>query len=139
MHGRSILVIIGLRLLACLVIAYSVLQAHPLQLGFLTYCICTLLLNVRGGIGNNGSDQMTTIVIFLGAIAALANTPVVVHYAVLSVALQLSLAYFAAGSVKIASRSWLRATPSALLWEATRLGASPCIICVRNRNVLPRL
>jgi hypothetical protein len=125
MHKPSILVIIGLRLAACIVIIYSVTQGSPSRLALVTYCICTLLLNLRGGIGNNGSDQMTTIVLFLACIAALVDTPVVVGYVVLTIALQLSLAYLAAGGVKLTSRAWLSGEAVCSIMKSQTFGCEP--------------
>jgi hypothetical protein len=99
--------LIGLRLFSSVAALCCVFNGWDLRYWLVLYCLCTLFFNLRGGMGNNGSDQMTSIVLFLACISTVVNSPLVQKYAVITISVQLSLSYLTAGSVKLTSRAWL--------------------------------
>jgi hypothetical protein len=94
------------RLTASFVIAVFAIRGTASLAGLAVYVAMSVLLRRRGGLGNNGSDEMLLLIMSTILLARLFNTPLCASLALVFLAAQVSLAYLTSGIVKIGQVPW---------------------------------
>jgi len=104
------LIILGVRLVAVLSLAGSVLVTRALSPALLLLLLATtLIVNYRHSYGMDGSDQISSILVVVLMLYALSpGNPLVAQAGLWFLTLQACLSYFAAGMAKIFSKKWRR-------------------------------
>lgn len=78
--------------------------------GLSIFVATSLLLQLRGGLGNNGSDEMFLLIMFASFLTRLLNTPSCTSLALFFLSVQVSLAYLVSGLVKVRYLPWRNGT-----------------------------
>ncbi|HTC50203.1 MAG TPA: hypothetical protein VK722_22975 [Candidatus Aquilonibacter sp.] len=98
--------VIALRLSAALACIAAIAFHRGQLLPLLIYVMAAAFLQLRKGLGNNGSDEMLTLTLISVFIARLFSTSFATNIALCFIALQLSLSYFTAGVIKLGAPLW---------------------------------
>jgi hypothetical protein len=97
---------VAVRLIASVLIAASTLRPPVSLVGLGTFVAASVFIQTRGGLGNNGSDDMLLLVMFASFLGRLVNTPTAISAVLLFLSAQVSLAYLVSGAVKASQLSW---------------------------------
>jgi hypothetical protein len=110
------------RLAASFLVAISALRGPASLLGLGMFVAASLFIQIRGGLGNNGSDDMLLLVMFTSFLARLLNTRISVTAILLFISAQLSLAYLVSGLVKASQLPWRNGTAMMRLMSTETFG-----------------
>jgi hypothetical protein len=88
-------------------IIFDIINNRNYAIEIIALTIITLLVNLRDTYSNNGSDQLTSIILIALSIAALRRGSVIVEYvSILFIAFQALLSYFTSGIYKFINVGW---------------------------------
>jgi hypothetical protein len=102
----EVLGLLGIRLIVALLLIAAICfhwSVRP-ELSILT--AVTLLFTLRCPEGNDGSDQMSLIILLVGSLAEIIHTPIAYSTALIFIAAQGALAYGTSGFLKIQQTGW---------------------------------
>ncbi len=102
---NSFLILSYLRLLSSLVLVLSPTSQCSIYC-FTILAVSSFFLNFRNSIGNDGSDQMNTVVCLVLFISSISNNIQISILGLFFIAAQAVLSYFAAGLAKFIGISW---------------------------------
>jgi hypothetical protein len=100
------LLAIGLQLLSSLLIGVSAFKGEASLAGLGIFVACGLLLRARGGLGNNGADEMIILIMVAGLLVRLFDTANCASIVLVFLSAQLSLSYLTSGLVKVGAHHW---------------------------------
>jgi hypothetical protein len=124
------------RLAASLLIAVSAMEGKLSLAGLSIFVGTSVLIQVRGGLGNNGSDDMLLLVLFVGFWARLLNTPLSATMVLLFISAQMSLAYLASGLVKVSQLTWRNGTSMIQLMATETFGHPGALAALKLSGVV---
>lgn len=113
---------IAVRLVASAVVALSALRGPDSLPGLGIFVAASLFIQIRGGLGNNGSDDMVLLVMFASFLARLLNTRASAMAVLFFISAQLSLAYLVSGLVKVSQLPWRNGTAMMRLMSTETFG-----------------
>jgi hypothetical protein len=119
------------RLTASLAVALSALRGLASLPGLGAFVATSLFIQARGGLGNNGSDDMLLLVMFAGFLARLINTRTSATAVLLFIAAQVSLAYLVSGLVKVSQLPWRNGTAMIRLMGTETFGHRRALAALR--------
>jgi hypothetical protein len=100
------LLAICLQLLSSLLIGVSAFKGETSLTGLGIFVACGLLLRARGGLGNNGADEMIILIMVAGLLVRLFDTSNCALIVLVFLSAQLSLSYLTSGLVKVCVLHW---------------------------------
>ena len=106
LHNTPVLLIVIGRFAVSIWCIYDVCTHRPLLTPLTAYVLVTIPLLIRGGLGNNGSDQMLHLILVSSWLGLLVGTQHSQAICLGFITCQLSLAYLTAALVKIISPGW---------------------------------
>jgi hypothetical protein len=101
-----VIAIIAVRLCAAAFCLTAFRFQHGLVFALAIYVVASALLQLRGGLGNNGSDEMLLLLMVSLFVAKLSGSILIGKIALFFIAAQLTLAYLTAGLVKVVAPLW---------------------------------
>ncbi len=101
-----IALLISVRLAASLLTALSAIGGKISLPGLSIFVGTSFVIQIRGGLGNNGSDDMLLMVMYASFLARLLSTPFSTTELLLFLAAQMSLSYLVSGLVKVNRLPW---------------------------------
>jgi hypothetical protein len=101
-----VIAIIAVRLCAAAFCLTAFFFQHGLVFALAIYVVASAILQLRGGLGNNGSDEMLLLLMVSLFAAKLSGSVLSAKIALFFIAAQLTLAYLTAGLVKVAAPLW---------------------------------
>ena len=102
----TVLGIVFARLFSALWIIYSALNGYPTSVPLVILTLSTFLMLIRSPQGNDGSDQMATIILVAITLSELVGTQVSRSLGLFFIAAQASLAYGVSGFLKVPQLGW---------------------------------
>jgi hypothetical protein len=102
----NVLVLIALRTAAAAAVVGAVALHLDTRAPLAVAVVCTLLLTLRGPQGNDGSDQMASILLIATLLGELVGTGFSRAAAVLFIAVESAFAYATAGFLKVPMKGW---------------------------------
>jgi hypothetical protein len=126
------LLAIGIQLISSLLIGLSALQGEISLTGLGIFVACGLLLRVRGGLGNNGADEMIMLIMAAGLLARVFNTASCTSIVLVFLSAQLSLSYLTSGLVKVRVLHWRDGTSMVNLMGTETFGSSSLHTVLRS-------
>jgi hypothetical protein len=102
----AVLVLLGIRLVAAPVLITAICLHWPVFPALFALTSTTLLFNLRSPGGNDGSDQMSLIVLVVSTLGEAVGTQAAYSAALVFVAAQSALAYGTSGFLKALENGW---------------------------------
>jgi hypothetical protein len=131
-HYPLTLAAIAIRLAASLLIASSALRGSVSVMGLSIFVAASILLQLRGGLGNNGSDDMLLLIMFTSFLARLLNTSLCTSIALFFLSAQVSLAYLVSGLVKVSQTPWRNGISMIDLMSTETFGHRGLLVLLRS-------
>lgn len=123
---RGVRVLLGLRLVGAMGLVIMPLGSLSFSIAACLLVIGTLLFGARQVFGEDGSDQLNSILaVTIFACVGPHSTPFILDVGLWFLALQLSLAYFSAGAAKVISRVWRSGTAVFEIFDTASYGHEP--------------
>jgi hypothetical protein len=102
----EVLGLIGMRLIVALLLIAAIFFQWPVRPELLILTALTLLFTLRCPEGNDGSDQMSLIILLVSSLAEVIHTPIAYSTALIFIAAQAALSYGTSGLLKAQQAGW---------------------------------
>jgi len=102
----GVLGFLAVRLLAGVLVAASICLRWPSRAEFYVLSATTLLFNLRCPEGNDGSDQMSLLILIAASLGELVHTSLSYRVVLFFIAAQSSLSYGTSGLLKVREQGW---------------------------------
>ncbi len=106
-HYPNSIFLIAVKLLLTIITIFFALRNESYGVEIIILTVLTILGNLRDTYSNNGSDQLTSIILISLSLAALRPDSLLVQYAaIFFIAFQAVLSYFTSGIYKFINQGW---------------------------------
>jgi hypothetical protein len=136
MEEQVVVILLALRLTAAILLLLALVASlDAVASGTLAVILATtLLFHSRPGLGTEGSDQMSAVVLVAAALGRWFPSPHAVQLALAFVAAQVCLAYLSAGISKIAARPWRSGSAVVRIVSASMYGYEPTALLLQRHD-----